>query len=146
MLRLATQDDFPIIKDFLQKFIQETAYKNFPIDKSILDVYVKNFLANYSNRIGLLIFHEDQPVGLAAFECTTLAFAPIKLAREVALWIDKDYRNNGYGKEVIGALEYWAKMMGCYFVQLGTLEKDYDTFYKENGYKKIESIYIKELN
>lgn len=63
---------------------------------------------------------------------------------EVAgLVVDKDSRGHGVGKELMMAVEGWARGNGCNIVGLRSniIRKEAHTFYKNIGYKLIKESY-----
>jgi ribosomal protein S18 acetylase RimI-like enzyme len=51
------------------------------------------------------------------------------------LWIDESLRGQGYGKELLGALEEGARQRGCENAHLDTHDFQAVGFYQKNGYE-----------
>lgn len=73
------------------------------------------------------------------------------------LWVDENYREQGYGSRLLIEVEKIAKDKGCTFIKLNTFSFQAPDFYKKHGYKVIAAIdnapkghkhyyLIKELN
>lgn len=73
------------------------------------------------------------------------------------LWVDENYRGQGYGSRLLIEVEKIAKDKGCTFIKLNTFSFQAPDFYKKHGYKVIAVIdnapkghkhyyLIKELN
>lgn len=73
------------------------------------------------------------------------------------LWVDENYRGQGYGSRLLIEVEKIAKDKGCTFIKLNTFSFQAPDFYKKHGYKVIAAIdnapkghkhyyLIKELN
>lgn len=50
------------------------------------------------------------------------------------LWVDKMYRNKGYGEKLLHEVEKVATEKGCRLVQLDTFDFQAKDFYLKNGY------------
>ncbi|NBT85446.1 MAG: GNAT family N-acetyltransferase [Alphaproteobacteria bacterium] len=50
------------------------------------------------------------------------------------LWIDKDYRSKGFGRQLIKAAENFGKEKGCLFSTVNTMNSEAMGFYKKLGY------------
>jgi GNAT superfamily N-acetyltransferase len=54
------------------------------------------------------------------------------------IWINEEYRNKGYGKQLILNAERQAKEMGCIFSSLGTFDVlKVKKFYEKLGYRVV---------
>lgn len=73
------------------------------------------------------------------------------------LWVNENYRGQGYGSRLLIEVEKIAKDKGCTFIKLNTFSFQAPDFYKKYGYKVIAAIdnapkghkhyyLIKELN
>lgn len=73
------------------------------------------------------------------------------------LWVDENYRGQGYGSRLLIEVEKIVKDKGCTFIKLNTFSFQAPDFYKKYGYKVIAAIdnapkghkhyyLIKELN
>jgi len=56
------------------------------------------------------------------------------------LYVEKRYRNNGYGYKLLSAIENKAKSLGCNLLRLNTLNKKTMSLYTKAGFKKTNSI------
>ena len=56
------------------------------------------------------------------------------------LWVREEFRNNGHGKELLSAIEEFARAKGCQDVILETLNARSVRFYLNSGYKCIAKI------
>jgi len=53
------------------------------------------------------------------------------------LFVDKEHRGKGYGKQLVQALEEKAKRLGISVIQLSTENGQAEDFYPKLGYEKI---------
>jgi len=56
------------------------------------------------------------------------------------LWVDEDYRGQGYGKRLLENAEQIAKSKNCSFIKLNTFSFQAPEFYEKNGYTVIAII------
>lgn len=56
------------------------------------------------------------------------------------LWVDEDYRGQGYGKRLLENAEQIAKSKNCSFIKLNTFSFQAPEFYKKYGYTVIAII------
>jgi GNAT superfamily N-acetyltransferase len=146
MLRIAKIEDKEVIKELLNKFIEDSPYKNFPLKEEVFSKYIELFLEDASGgRVCILDEEDGEVVAVGAVEVVPWLFTELMIARELAVYVTPKYRKKGIGKDIIAAIEFWASKVGCQFVQLSTLRKDCDKLYKELGYEITESIYLKSV-
>lgn len=77
-------------------------------------------------------------------------FHQYKLSRHgevINFYIQKEYRNQGVGKQLLAALEGWFREKGCQVVRIETWVFNQETIkiYKKLGFKEISLLFIKEL-
>ena len=149
MLKVATLDDFDVVKEMANNFFEASPYKDYPRDEKVFDDYITSFLSPGSTRMAVLSYEEDKLVGLIAFELGSWLFSPVKVVVERALWVDKEYRKSNHAMELIGAFEYWGNKMGCGLLQLSSLEGEYvnmlNKFYTKIGYQRVENHFVKKI-
>lgn len=51
------------------------------------------------------------------------------------LWVDENFRENGYGSKLVKKVEDLAVEKGCRFIYLDTFSFQAPEFYKKNGYE-----------
>lgn len=56
------------------------------------------------------------------------------------LWVDDNYRSQGYGKRLLEEAEKVARAKKCTFIKLDTFSFQAPEFYKKYGYKVIATI------
>jgi GNAT superfamily N-acetyltransferase len=52
-----------------------------------------------------------------------------------ALWVNDNYRKQGYGSKLLYEIERSAKEQGCYLIHLDTFDFQAKDFYIKNGYE-----------
>ncbi len=56
------------------------------------------------------------------------------------LYVETQYRNNGYGHQLLCAIEDKAKALGCNVIRLNTLNQKTASLYTRAGFKETNSI------
>nr|WP_179115748.1 GNAT family N-acetyltransferase [Bacillus sonorensis] len=95
----------------------------------------------------LALYSNDVPVSLAGFS------KRVTLNQGAHVWVEdlvtcEKHRSKGYGKQLLSAVEEWAKQQGCRSVALssGTQRRDAHRFYEEKmKYNKASYLYRKPL-
>lgn len=139
MIRLATIDDYEIIKKLVEELIAESVYRDLFKDYVLSKYMVQEYTTQPKLKLCLLSLDDkDNIVGFSAFDIVPWLYcdAPIKMARVSYIYVRPEYRKKGYGKEIHEAFEYWGKQVGA---------THYSTSHKSKGYKKVETIYMKEV-
>lgn len=96
----------------------------------------------------LLYMKDDEPVGIMACRADESIYHVGKTANEILWHVDPGQPPN-VAEELINAYEYWAKLVGCKYITLTSLEHDkveaLGRYYRRRGYKPVERAYKKEL-
>lgn len=140
-MRVATSDDFDVILEMAMKFIESTNYKELADQQTIAN-FVWNLLDLPATE-GIVILTEG---GMLAGVIKPFVFGTVKLATEVAWWVDPDKRSTGIGKALLDTFEYWAEANHCTGVIMVSLDDQLAKYYEKQGYKVQERTYMKELN
>lgn len=145
-LRVATEEDFEVVKNLVLKFIYSTKYKDLCSEETINSNLIK-FLSPSTDRLVLL--YGD--IGLLMAIKTPFPMGDFSTANEVLWWVNPEERNKHVGEELMNAFEYWAKMVDCKFISMTKfvsntpLDKKLDKFYTKKGYVMYERTYVKEI-
>jgi N-acetylglutamate synthase-like GNAT family acetyltransferase len=141
-IRIATEADLPVILDMAMKFVENSNYLSYA-SKDKIERIVKSFIeADKTNSI--IFLYEDK--GMLVATSTPFIFGEdIKLATEIAWWVEPDARMSGIGKILLNAFEYWAEKIGCRMLSMSCLDDSVAKFYEKNGYKLYERTYFKEI-
>ena len=146
MLKLAEMSDFDAVYKMCRKFVKTTIYKDYFNDDTMRE-FAQTFITSpISEKVGLLALNEEgKPVGLLGGMINNFIFGDIKMAVEIAWWVEPEFRKSGLGKELIDAFELWANKNGCAFITLSFLEDKPAKIYEDIGYSFAEKSYIKRL-
>lgn len=140
MIKVATIEDFEIIKELVDALIQESIYskifENYKLSEEMVKSYTDPF--NLDNKMAVLVYEENEYVGLGVFDVLPWLYCdiPVKIARLSYIYIKPEYRHKGYRKEIEDTFEYWGKKIGAQW---------YSTGLKTDDYFKCETIYMKEV-
>lgn len=140
-VRVATPDDYALIKDLCTKFLDNSPYKDL-YNSAAISHLVSGFLYTPADKIVLL--YEDK--GILAGLSSPFLFNPLKkMATELAWWVEPQYRQTSIGKELLDAFEEWAKNTGCELVTMVCLDDLLGKYYERRGYSLKERAYMKVL-
>lgn len=141
MIKVATKEDKEICLEFLDKTIQSSMWKDFypNINKEAL---VMSYLISPATRIALLVYNEETPIGLVAFDTYQYPDSPVKIGRISSLYLEEEFRGKGIMHTVLEAFHHWCKQIGCSYTNLGVTE---GVDLEKHGYKKMEVLYLKDI-
>lgn len=149
-LRLATQEDFDILKKMCILFLEESPYRSYPRELHKIEALIGSFLVGDLSKTCVLAIYKDKPIGMIAGNISETLFSHHLVASEVVWWIDPDHRRKSKAAlELLGAFEYWARINKASYVQMqclsGLNEDGVGRIYKRLGYNQNEIAYVKEL-
>jgi GNAT superfamily N-acetyltransferase len=148
-LKIATMDDFLSVMDMTLKFIDESPYKGMARDETKLTGIISDFI-NSKEKVVVLAVDDGQPVGIITGCVSEHMFSREKTAFELIWWIEPDKRGAKASLKLFEAFEYWARKMGCTYVQFGAAqETPYSDkvrkLYLRKGYTQTESNFLKAI-
>ena len=136
--------------DMTLKFLDESPYKGLPADEGKLADVVLGFLQDPTEKIVILAFKDDEPVGMISGMISEHLFSREKTAFELTWWVHPEHRGVKTSIELFDAFEYWARRMNCKYVQFGAAQgtpysDKVQKLYNRRGYRMTESNFLKEL-
>lgn len=144
-LRIATDKDAADVYELALKFTEE-----FDLPKaeeiSVADNFF-NILQNPKASIIILAEKENKTIGMIIGVVTKPLFSSIRIATEIAWYVNPEDRKTKASLELLKAYDYWAKNIAkCDMVQLMHLNTDrLGKVYERLGYKQREVVYDKWL-
>ena len=148
-LKQASLDDVPAIMAMGEKLYKDSVYQNMKLDLVRARQMLEKFIIEGAEDYMVVLSHDNgKPVGVIAAYVFTPLFSSDKVATEVLLWLEPEYRTTQRGKELMDAYEYWAKLVGAKLVQYGllsTADPRLGLFYKRRGAFEAENVYYKEI-
>jgi GNAT superfamily N-acetyltransferase len=141
MIRIATEEDFELVREFALKFLDSLPYRTI-VDEDKVDEIVKTFLKSDRTERVVLMYGD---IGMLAGSVTPFIFGNVIMASEIGWWIEPEHRGKAAGRELLKAFEYWAKQVGCSAITMVSLDERLGKFYEKNGYKLYERAYVKEI-
>ncbi len=150
-LKVATQEDFDILKKMCILFLEESPYRSYPRELHKIEALIGSFLVGDLDKTCVLAYHKDKPIGMIAGAVSETLFSHHLVASEVVWWIDPDHRRKSRAAlELLGAFEHWARLNKASFVQMqcltGLSEDVVGRIYNKLGYNQTEIAYVKELD
>lgn len=143
--------DYVMVLEMSLMFFKESPYKDMICDEAKMSDLIIDFITNTHERTVILALDDDgEPIGLLAGTVTEHLFSREKAAFEVIWWVKPDKRGAKASLELFGAFEYWAKRMGCKYIQFGAVHQTpyadkVKRLYERKGYVQIESNYLKAI-
>lgn len=148
-LRHASLDDVPKLMEMGRTLYTDSSYSLFGLDPARAQQMLEKFIIEGQEQFLVLISHDEgRSVGALAAYAFSPLFSSDKVATEVLLWLDPEYRTGHRGNELLDAYEYWAKLVGCRAAQYGLLssaDPRLARLYERRGAKETERVYLKEL-
>lgn len=95
---------------------------------------------------GLALVLGEPAVGFLIARAGNHVFAPVKIAQELAWWIDPPFRSAEAARALLDTYEAWARGQGCALVGLGMFagaDERLPSLYRRRGYAPIEAHYIR---
>ena len=145
MIRLAEIDDIPHIIDMAKTFWEKTVYDE-PINEETISAMCHLCIQNKL----MCVLDIEGPKG---FGCLTkgalLGDHRVTVGTEVAWWVEPEYRESGYGIELLKMLEKLAKDAGIKYFTMVYMEscmpEVIKEIYQKMGYNRHEISYMKVL-
>jgi GNAT superfamily N-acetyltransferase len=149
-LKLATEDDIPAVVMMLVAFHEQSPYKDIKLNMSrVFDLVTRVVVSDQTKNTIILKVIDDLPVGMVVGQVAEFPLTGGLIASELAWWVSPDHRKGTVATELLEAYEYWAKLLGCKFIQAVALTNEYEKvlsrFYNKRGYRSYETCFMKEL-
>lgn len=136
-IRAATREDLPLVAKWTQALIKESVYGKFFEGYTLTPEMLNQYVDKPTEKFCLIIGDNK---GFAMFD--TMIWpnidTEVKFSRMPFVYIEPEERKKGLMETVLSAFEYWSKKVGAQYCTLGSSNK-------KRGYKKAETVYIKEI-
>ncbi len=137
-----TKDILELISEFYEEGLKECGlrFTDYSLNKT-----AEHFI---NNGIVIVVQDEDNLVGIIGGIIIPSIFDETeKIAQEMMWFIKKEYRQGSLAKDLLQRFEQEAKLLGAkhiVMVSIGNMKNEIlDRFYKNNGYRLLETQYIK---
>lgn len=144
-IRPATPDDvFDIL--ILAKEFSKEAPQSHKWSKTKTEAFL--FSALQSDTMTILVLEVNGDiVGAIVAVVTEMYMSHTTIASELAWFVSKEYRGKPSSLKLVFAYEDWAKSKYAQVIGMGDIEgiANLEKLYTRMGYKKSESVYMKEL-
>jgi RimJ/RimL family protein N-acetyltransferase len=144
-IRPATPDDvFDIL--ILAKEFSKEAPQSHKWSKAKTEAFL--FSALQSDTMTILVLEVNGDiVGAIVAVVTEMYMSHTTIASELAWFVSKEYRGKTSSLKLVFAYEDWAKSKHAQVIGMGDIEgiANLEKLYTRMGYKKSESVYMKEL-
>lgn len=147
-VRVAGLEDMPDIIEMSRQFYNESGYPPHIFSEERVEETLL-FLDGQPHVI-ILALDGDRPCGMLIGVLTQLSFSQLKIAVELAWYLEPDFRGTRKAFDLINAYEHWAKNVvqadAVQMVSLTSLNPDkLQKLYERRGYQKMEETYVKWL-
>lgn len=146
-LRLATVDDVPEFLRMARLFHHTSPYSGIPFSEDRILQYFEIALQNPLSVICILSEQDGDVRGMICGVCDAPPFSDLKVATELAWWMDEEYRHSRDSLDLFKAYEEWARRAGASLCQMALLSSspDLTKLYERSGYQLTERTFLKEL-
>lgn len=142
MIRKATKEDIDVLVEMGIKFAEASPYKDYYTKdkiKAIAEISAKDW-------VGFVAFIDEDKRGMLVGYDSEFLLGKVRVATEIAWWVNPEDRKTSVGKELLQAFEDWAKDRGCITITMISIDDTLGSYYEKRGYKLTERTYMKELN
>lgn len=151
MLKIATWDDYVYIKRMCLNFAKASPYSDVTIDIEKLEEIIGGMIDEDKTKVIVVLGLKDNiPVGIMAAQTSEMLFNRELMAQEVVYWIEPEHRGGRLALELLEAFEFWAKKVGCKYLNLSALETEHidkvSKLYNRRGYDLSERAFLKRIN
>ncbi|SMC02129.1 phosphinothricin acetyltransferase [Sulfobacillus thermosulfidooxidans DSM 9293] len=140
-IRLAEEYDLPKIQRIYNQGIADRIATLDAEEKD--EAMMRTWWAGHSTRYGVLVAESDQDiVGWASLNPYSSRKAYQGVA-ELSIYIDRQWRGQGVGRKLLGALEDYARNQGFYKIVLFTFPHNVvgRRLYQRMGYREVGTFY-----
>ena len=148
-IREATEADIPAIVEMGRRFFETSGYGEFmAFDPDSVVATARRLMASESGTV--IVAVNDRPVGMVAglIYPYFMNYGHVT-GQEMFWWVEPEHRAAGTGKDLLRALEAWARDAGAHSFIMGSLEAlrplTVAALYRRLGYKPIEHLYLRRL-
>lgn len=149
MIRLANTSDYARLLQLFREFHQVSPYSHLPFSEQKAGQLLEH-VEKVSDGVVLVAENKGIVTGFLAGLVSELPFAHIRVASELAWWVDPLYRKGTDGIKLLEAYEYWARnVVKVDQIQVANLMNEYseplNRLYTKRGYEKKEETWLFQL-
>lgn len=151
MIREATSDDVPRIVELVLEFIRTTPYAAVIAESPERIAGLARMLLDglgviYVAELNETAWGPAYIVGFIAIAELEQPLTGIRIAEELAWFIDPNHRSGRAGYHLLRSAEAWARQKGLHMLKMvAPSNTDVGRFYSRVGYAPLETAYIKQL-
>lgn len=146
-IRLATAMDFPRIAPMLKQFYDYSEY-DIPYSEDSVQLQFLDTIGGPGEVV--IAEHDGEPVGVIGFVVSPFPTnTNYLIGTEILWWVNPEHRGSVVAKELVKTAEQLAKIKynASHMVmsKLNNSPPLVDVFYRRNGYKAMDTSYMKAL-
>ena len=146
-IRLATVEDAAVLTAMGRDFLQYSEYRNLQVTDEEIQAGIGGVIANEMSFVAEI---DDQIVGFILGIIGPMWFVQrVRVAVELAWWVDPEHRNTTAGIRLLKAFESHATNMGVQYIAMSDLVVQGDTpvarLLGRMGYSVTERMHTKEI-
>ena len=148
-----SMDDMGWVTEAVAKSLGDSPFKKLTVNMDILKDTISQFCVDTSDtdRFAMLAVLDGEIIGIMAASVLDnhFIFANHKAGQEMLWWVHEDHRKSDVSKELMEALDSWAKYKGLEYVFLSHYHNEYadkmSKMYESMGYTPVEYTHWKEM-
>ncbi len=146
-IRLATIEDAAVLTAMGREFLEYSEYRNLSVTDDEITTSIAGIIGN---GMSFVAEQDDQIVGFILGIIGPMWFVQrVRVAVELAWWVDPSYRNTTAGVRLLKAFENHATNMGVQYIAMSDLVVKGDTpvarLLGRMGYSVTERMHTKEI-
>lgn len=145
-MRIATRSDVARLVEMGERFIAETAYREFiAFNREALEA----LMAGMIGKTNCVIFVEEVStsiVGMLGMHVYRHPMSNERVAAEAFWWVEPEHRKSSIGIDLLTRGEAWAKANAATKIQMIAPNDRVGRLYKTRGYRKFEEQYQRDLS
>jgi GNAT superfamily N-acetyltransferase len=149
IIRPPTSDDIEPLVEMGSRMHAESAYSFLPYDRDKVRRLIESYIGDRETQCGLVAEKDGVLTGMICGYLTDYFFCDERLACDMLLFVDQEYRSTSAAARLIQAFREWAGRHGARELSLGVTTEiraeQVGRFYKWLGFREAGAIYKQRL-
>ncbi len=148
-VRPVREGDVDRLVELGERMHREGAFASLPFDRDKVRQFAARYATGAPGRLGLAAEVDGKVAGMFAGSISEYFFCHEKIACEMVLYVEPEYRGTSAAARMIRAFREWAAGLGAREVCLGTsielLPEATGRFFEVLGFRRVGAIYKERL-